>query len=132
MLPPVAVPPPTSLAWHRLEGAIEVDGADPPWPPGDRRRLEIRLANRGEALWLAGERPEGGVALAIQLLAGDDDLLAGRPWLGLPFDLEPGDEHVFEVELRRPLGPARLRVLPHVLGSEGFASLGGPVWEREI
>ena len=48
------------------------------------------------------------------------------------FDLAPGEEQVFEVNLRRPPGRARLRVLPHVLGHGSFEELGGPVWEGEI
>ena len=36
------------------------------------------------------------------------------------------------VEVRRPPGPARLRIEPHVLGVAGFSALGGPVWEAEL
>ncbi len=133
-----AAPPPTSFVLSpsrgggeihsRVEGDLEVAGAETPWPEGERRRLRIRLVNRSHARWLAGENPDGGVAVEVRVLDGDE-----RPqsdvWLGLPLDLEPGDEHVFELALRRPLGRVRLEVEPHVFGHQGFAGLGGPTWE---
>ncbi len=127
-----APPGPTSIAWSRFDGELAVRGAAPPWPAGARRRLGIHLRNRSEARWLAGERPEGGIAVEVQLLAGGRDLLTDRPWLGLPFDLDPWQEHRFDLELRRPPGAVRLRVVPHVFGHRGFCDLGGPVWEAEI
>ncbi|MCP4659888.1 MAG: glycosyltransferase family 4 protein [bacterium] len=127
-----APPRPTSIAWSRLDGELEVQGAETPWPEGARRRLGIRLRNRSEARWLAGERSEGGIAVEVRLLAAGRDLLANRQWLGLPFDLDPGQEHRFHLELRRPPGAVRLRVVPHVFGHRGFAELGGPTWEAKI
>ena len=97
-----------------------------------------RLANRGAARWLAGERGPGGVALVVKLFAGptgEDDLLAGRRWLALPRDLEPGEETTLTTEVRRPPGPpgaARLWIEPHLFGGLGFSKLGGPLWAREI
>ena len=125
-------PPPTSLVWSSLTGELEVAGAQSPWPEGERRRLTIRLKNRSAARWLAGETADGGVALQVQVHAGGRDLRAADDWIVLPFDLAPGDEQRFEVAVRRPPGPARLRVLPHVLGHGSFEELGGPVWEGEI
>jgi hypothetical protein len=110
---------------------MEVLGTAEPWPEGERRRLGIRLANRGESRWRPGEDPDGGVAVEVRLSTG-----GGTPafavWLRLPLGLDPGGEHLFELALRRPLGPARLRIEPHVLGHQGFAGLGGPIWEREL
>ncbi|HEX9737198.1 MAG TPA: glycosyltransferase [Thermoanaerobaculia bacterium] len=124
-----APPPPTSLFADRLAGELEVEGAEAPWPEGERRRLRIRLANRGGGPWLAGEVEDGGVAVEVRTLAAG---AACARWLRLPLTLEPGAEHVFELALRRPPGRARLEVEPHVLGRQGFSGLGGPVWGREV
>ncbi len=124
--------PPTSMAWKTLPGELEVSGAESPWPEGERRRLRIRLANRSAARWLAGERLNGGVAIEVQVLVGGQNLRADHRWIGLPVDLDPGEEFVFDFALRRPLGPVRLRVLPHVLGFTSFPDLGGPVWDADI
>jgi len=134
------VPPPSSLAWGRLPGELEIEGADLPWPEGERRRLAIRVRNTGFARWLAGTSGPGGVALVVKLFVdapetGAADLLASRPWLALPRDLAPGEEVRFETEVRRPAGPpgtARLWIEPHLFGGLGFSKLGGPVWERWI
>ena len=130
-----AVPPPSSLAWGRLDGELEVEGAGLPWPEGERRRLRIRLRNRGFARWLAGERGPGGVALVVKLFTDEgltEDLLAGRPWLPLPRDLGPGEETVVETEVRRPPGYACLWIEPHLFGGLGLSKLGGPRWERRL
>ncbi|MFP5288344.1 MAG: glycosyltransferase, partial [Thermoanaerobaculia bacterium] len=129
------VPPPSSAAWGELPGEIKVEGADLPWPEGERRRLRIRLRNTGFARWLAGERGPGGVAVVVKLFTNQDltrDLLAGRPWLALPHDLEPGEEAVFETDVRRPPGFAHLWIEPHLFGGLGFSKLGGPRWERPV
>jgi glycosyltransferase involved in cell wall biosynthesis len=126
------VPPPSSLTWGWLPGEIEVAGAEPPWPAGERRRLEVRLRNTGFARWLAGERGPGGVAVAVELLADGADLLADRPWLPLPRDLAPGEEARVAAEVRRPPGPAELRIALHRFGGSGLSKLGGPRWERWI
>jgi glycosyltransferase involved in cell wall biosynthesis len=134
------VPPPSSLAWGRLPGELEVVGAELPWPEGERRRLGIRVRNTGFARWLAGTSGPGGVALVVKLFVdaadtGVADLLEARPWLALPRDLAPGEEARFETEVRRPPGApgtARLWIEPHLFGGLGFSKLGGPVWERWI
>jgi glycosyltransferase involved in cell wall biosynthesis len=128
-------PPPSSLAWGRLDGTMEVEGADLPWPEGERRTLRIRLRNRGFARWLAGERGPGGIAVVVKLFAGGEDLLASRRWLALPRDLAPGEEAVFETEVRRPPGPpgsAHLWIEPHLFGGLGISKYGGPYWERHL
>jgi glycosyltransferase involved in cell wall biosynthesis len=128
-----AIPPPSSLAWGRLPGELEVEGAEAPWPEGERRRLRIRLRNTGFARWLAGVSGPGGVAVVVKLFVdGGADLLEGRPWLALPRDLAPGEEVRFETDVRRPPGPAHLWVEPHLFGGLGFSKLGGPLWERWI
>jgi glycosyltransferase involved in cell wall biosynthesis len=144
------VPAPSSIAWGRLGGELEVAGAELPWPPGERRRLRIRLRNRGEARWFAGERGPGGVAVVVKLIAEGNDLLAGRAWLALPRDLGPGEETVLETEVRRPAGPPsparppgvprlpvppgtiRLWIEPHLFGGVAFSQMGGPRWERDL
>ena len=145
-----AAPPPSSLVWGHLPGELEVRGAEPPWPEGERRRLEIVVRNRGFASWLAGRRGPGGVAVVVKLLAEGRDLFAGRPWLPLPRDLAPGEEARLAVDVRRPPGPQpsplppgvprmpvlpgriRLWIEPHLFGGLGMAELGGPRWERDI
>lgn len=126
------VPAPSSLAWGRLPGELEVAGADLPWPEGARRRLEIRVRNTGFARWLAGERGPGGVAVVVKLFVDGHDRLAARPWLALPHDLAPGEEVRLTVEVRRPSGPAHLWIEPHLFGGLGLSKLGGPRWERWI
>jgi hypothetical protein len=125
-LPPA---PPTTMAWSELPGHLEVRGAETPWRGGERRNLHIRLVNAGPARWLAAERGPGGVALELRLRhdGGEEST-----WLRLPRDLEPGAEHRFTHAVRRPLGPVRLRVLPHVLGGSGVSVCGGPVWEAAL
>ncbi len=145
-----AAAPPSSLAYGRLPGEIEVHGAELPWAEGERRRLEVTLRNRGFARWSAGSRGPGGVALVVKLIAGGADLLASRPWLPLARDLAPGEEARFQVEVRRPPGPPgepwpagvtrrplaadsiRLWIEPHLFGGVGLSQLGGPRWERDI
>ena len=132
------VPGPTSLIWERLPGELTVEGAEVPWPEGERRRLRIRLRNTGFARWLGGLSGPGGVAVVVKLFVddGDDDagadLLEGRPWLALPRDLAPGEEVRLETEVRRPPGPAHLWIEPHLFGGLGLSKLGGPRWERWI
>lgn len=128
-------PAPSSLAWGRLDGTLEVEGAELPWPEGERRRLRIRLRNTGFARWLAGEKGPGGVAVVVKLFAGgvdSEDLLEGRPWLALRRDLPPGEEAIFETEVRRPPGPAWLWIEPHLFGGLGLSKYGGPHWERHL
>jgi glycosyltransferase involved in cell wall biosynthesis len=130
---PATPPPPTSRVWEELPGSIEVApaagaAAGAPWPPGERRRLAVTLTNSGPARWLAAHRGAGGLALQVQLLTPAGDLLAGRPWLALLRDLAPGESWTAEIEVRRPPGPATLRLVPQVMG--GFP-LGDPFLDGE-
>ncbi len=77
-------------------------------------------------LRLLGDDRAGGAAAAPR------DQMAGRPWPPLPVDLEPGEEVTLELEVRRPLGRARLRIEPHVLGVAGASTLAGSVWEADL
>ncbi len=128
---PPEPPPPTSRVWEELPGRIEVAGleAGTPWAAGERRRLDVTLTNTGAARWLAAHRGPGGVALQAELLTPAGDLLAGRPWSALPRDLEPGESWTVGLELRRPPGPATLRLVPQVLG--GFP-LGDPFLDGAV
>ncbi|HET9228470.1 MAG TPA: glycosyltransferase family 4 protein [Thermoanaerobaculia bacterium] len=129
------VPRPSSLAWGKLDGEVEVEGADLPWPEGERRRLRIRLRNKGFARWVAGEKGPGGVAVVVKMFTDEglsSDLLADRPWLALPRDLEPGEEAEIETEVRRPPGYAYLWIEPHLFGGLGLSKIGGPRWERRL
>jgi glycosyltransferase involved in cell wall biosynthesis len=129
------VPRPSSLAWGKLDGDLEVEGADLPWPEGERRRLRIRLRNRGFARWVAGEKGPGGVAVVVKLFTDEeltDNLLDDKPWLPLPRDLEPGEEIEMETEVRRPPGYAHLWIEPHLFGGLGLSKIGGPRWERRL
>ncbi|MCG8461127.1 MAG: hypothetical protein MI919_32990 [Holophagales bacterium] len=124
---------PTSLAWSRFEGELEVAGAELPWPGGERRHLRVALTNHSSARWLAGERLGGGMAVEVKLFVDGENLRAGDDWLGLPRDLEPGESHVFGLWLRRPLAAkVRLELIPHVLGFTRLSDLGGPRWAREL
>jgi glycosyltransferase involved in cell wall biosynthesis len=128
---PLPLPPPTSLAWSHLGGTLAVRGAEAPWPPGERRRLAVELANGGPAVWKAGRSGAGGVALEVTW-GGSGGGEAEGPWVPLPRDLAPGESCTLEVTARRPPGRSRLVVEPHVLGAGGFHVLGGPVWERAV
>ncbi|HEX2463338.1 MAG TPA: glycosyltransferase [Thermoanaerobaculia bacterium] len=132
--------PPSALTWGVMGGALEVEGAATPWPEGERRTLRLRVRNDGRTRWLAGTSGPGGVAFEVRLWGGDRaggaaeprDEMAGRPWPALPVDLAPGEEATIELEVRRPLGTARLRIEPHVLGVAGAEALGGGIWEAEL
>ncbi len=130
---PCVAEPMTSLTLPRLDGRIEVRGAEPSWRDGERRWLRVRLENRGAGRWLRYAAGVGGVAIRCQLLdAGGGRAGAAQPWHALPRDLGPGEAYEFTVALRRPLGPARLRLEPIVAGGGAAAELGGPVWDSAI
>lgn len=135
-LPALAPPSPTTRTWGVIDGGLRLEGlAD--WRPGARRTLTLVAHNRGLARWLAAGRGSGGVMFEARLeIVGRDgaavDLLAGRPWTGLPVDLEPGRSLELELDLRRPPGPAVLSIEPHVVGVGSFRSLGGPALRIEL
>ncbi|MEM8934392.1 MAG: hypothetical protein AAGE94_24575, partial [Acidobacteriota bacterium] len=132
-IPAERVPRPTTIAWDELPGLVEVEGAEAPWLPGERRAVRVRLANRSDATWLAGERWGGGVAIQPKLFVDGTDVWADRPWIGLPVDLAPGRDHVFELTVRRPLAErVRLEILPHVLDHTALPDLGGPMWAADL
>lgn len=111
-----------------------------PWPPGERRRVALRVTNAGPARWLAAHRGPGGTALQVSLITPAGDLLAARPWLPLPRDLAAGESQRFELDLRRPPGEATLRAAVHATGrskagrysAETAADWGGPVGEWRL
>ena len=133
--PPVRpdVPLATSLGWWKLPGELEVEGADLPWPEGERRRIRIRVRNTSGCRWLAGWRGPGGISVVVKMQRDDRwDVVDERPWLPLPWDLAPGEAVWLETEVRRPPGPAFLSVEPHLFGGRSLSYLGGPLWERWI
>lgn len=134
--PPVPAPlddvPASSLVGRDFAGVVSVAGADSPWPAGERRTLRVAVRNDGDTVWLAGERGEGGVAFEVRVSAGGVEAPRGEPWRPLPRDLRRGEDWSFEIDVRRPIGEARLRVEPRLLGREGFSFLGGPWWESEL
>ncbi len=129
---PPRFPAPTSLTWGWLPGRIEVEGCDPPWPDGERRSIELVVANTGFATWLAGRNQDGGVVLEPQLWSGGRDLFRGRPWIPLPRDLPPGDACRIPIGLRRPIGRARLRFEPHLFGGGSMTLCGATAFDREL
>lgn len=124
--------PPTSLTWGWLPGRIEVEGCERPWAEGERREVEIVVTNTGFATWLSGRRADGGVVLEPQLLSGGRDLFRGRPWIPLPRDLAPGEACRIGLRLRRPIGPARLRLEPHLFGGGSMIHCGAAVFDRDL
>ena len=129
----VTLPPPSSLVWRRLAGELEVEGAEAPWPEGERRRLRLRLRNDGFGRWLrTREKNLGGVWVEIHWRSHLRQPDVGTQWVQLQRDLAPGESVELEAEVRRPLGVSYLIVEPHLLGVAGFNALGGPNWVNEI
>ncbi len=130
--PPPRPSPPTSLTWGWLPGRVEVEGCERPWAEGERRGLEIVVTNTGFAAWLAGRRADGGVVLEPRLWSGGRDLFRGRPWIPLPRDLLPGEACRIELKIRKPIGPARLRLEPHLFGGGSMTLCGTQAFDREL
>lgn len=131
-LRPPRPPAPTSLTWGWLPGRIDVEGCDAPWADGERRSIELVVANTGFATWLSGRNQDGGVVLEPQLWSGGRDLFRGRPWIPLPRDLPPGDACRIPLRLRRPIGRARLRFEPHLFGGGSMTLCGTVAFDREL
>ncbi len=131
VLPPEPARP-TSLTWGWLPGRIDIEGMDADWAEGERRTLEIVVQNTGFATWLAGRNAEGGVLLEPQLWYRGRDLLACRPWLRLPRDVAPGSVCRIALPLRRPPGPARLRIEPHVSLGSSMTACGASAFDRAL
>ena len=128
-----AVPAPSSLVWRRLAGNLEVEGADAPWPEGQRRRLRLQLRNDGFGRWLrTREKNLGGVWVEIHWRNHLRQPDVGTQWVPLQRDLAPGEAIELAADVRRPLGVRYLIVEPHLLGVAGFNALGGPSWVNEI
>lgn len=129
----VVVPAPSSLVWHRLAGELDVEGADGPWPEGERRRLRLRLRNDGFGRWLKTRHKNlGGVWVEIHWRSHLRQPDRGTQWVQLQRDIAPGEGVELEVDVRRPLDVKYLIVEPHLLGVAGFNALGGPSWVNEI
>lgn len=124
-----AVPPPSSALHVRSAGEIRVEGLEE-WRPGRLGRIAVTVANRGLDRWRRSRDLPGGVLFEVQLWDEGRDRYAGRPWLVLERELDPGEERRFELELRRPLAGGLLLVKPHVLLAEGSVLFGH--WSREV
>jgi glycosyltransferase involved in cell wall biosynthesis len=119
-------PPPSSALHDHGVGAIRVAGLEG-WRPGARALLEVTVENRGTETWRASRDLPGGVIFEVQLLEGERDLYAGRPWLVLEEPLPPGGSRLFTLELRRPVGDGGLLIKPTISLAEGNRPFGD--WE---
>jgi hypothetical protein len=122
--------PPTTRFWRRIAGEIEVEGADEPWPEGERRRLGIRLRNTGVARWLPSREDVGGLVLEIHWRRGAAQEPMDSRWFRFSRPVAPGESTSVEAEVRRPIGGRLLIIEPHLAQVAGFRSLGGPWWHR--
>lgn len=120
--------PPTTRFWYRVEGEIEVEGAQQPWPEGERRRLRIELRNTGLSRWLPSREDTGGLVLEIHWRQGAAQEPMDPRWFRFARPVGPGESTTLEAEVRRPLGGRLLIVEPHISEIAGFRSLGGPWW----
>jgi glycosyltransferase involved in cell wall biosynthesis len=128
---PAREPLPRAPFWEPLSAALAVEPlAD--WSPGERRTLRVRLRNTGEARWLAAHRGLGGTVLRVVLRGDEGRVVEELPWIEMPRDVDPGEEHAFDVPLRRPLGAARLEVAPCLLELGDAWQFGGPRFEGEV
>jgi glycosyltransferase involved in cell wall biosynthesis len=128
---PVREAPPRAPFWEPLTAELSVEPLTG-WTPGERRTLRVRLRNSGRARWLAARRGLGGTVLRIELTGDDGRVVESLPWIEMPRDLDPGEEHTFEVALRRPLGEARLVVAPCLLELGDAWQVGGPTFEGQV
>ncbi len=130
---PFVMPPPTSFLYRSLPGRVEVEGAEAPWPVGERRRLAVRLHNGSIARWLSAEHEVGGVMIDVHWRRESKGESGEQHWLKLPRDLEPGESINLEIEVRRPLEDAHLLVVePHLREITGFNAIDGPSWIGEV
>ena len=103
------------------------------WAPGERRTLRVRLHNTGEARWLAARRGLGGTVLRVVMEGDAGRVVDELPWIEMPRDVDPGEDYTFEVLLRRPLGAARLQVVPRLLElGDAWWLFGAPRFEAEV
>ncbi len=122
--------PPTTRFWYTVEGEIEVEGAEEPWPEGERRRLRVELRNTGLARWLSSREDTGGLVLEIHWRRGAAQEPMDSRWFRFSRPVAPGESTSLEAEIRRPIGGRLLIVEPHLAEIAGFRSLGGPWWYR--
>ena len=122
--------PPTTRFWYQVDGEIEVEGAEEPWPEGERRRLRVELRNTGLARWLPSREETGGLVLQTHWRRGAAQEPMDSHWFRVSRPVAPGESTILDAEVRRPLGGRLLIVEPHLAEIAGFRSLGGPWWYR--
>ncbi len=123
---------PTTLTASTLDGELEVSGHEREWEEGARRRLALRLRNLGPVRWLAAAVGPGGVVLEVTLRDGAGRQIGDTTSVPLPRDLLAGETAELGVELRRPLGPARLVVESRLEGRGAAMRQGDLRWESAI
>ncbi|HEX9800459.1 MAG TPA: glycosyltransferase [Thermoanaerobaculia bacterium] len=126
---PPAVPPRTSVASSRPQGAISVHGLAG-WRPGERGALAVELVNRGPGVWLPSADDPGGVQIEVQIHCATSGTVHTPPWLRLQAPLAPGERVTVALEARRPLGAARLMLIPKVAVGGVFAPFGEWSFDR--
>jgi hypothetical protein len=126
---PPRVPPRTSVATSRPAGEIGVDGLSG-WRPGELRTLAVELVNRGPGVWLPSAEDPGGVQFEVQLRCAETGTVHTPPWLRLPAPVAPGERVTLELAARRPLGEARLMLIPKVAVGGVFAPFGDWNFDR--
>jgi glycosyltransferase involved in cell wall biosynthesis len=110
---PPAVAPRSSLVDATSAGEIRVEGLEG-WQPGERRRLEVTVENRGRAFWRPSADVSGGIQIEVVFRTEREDLWRGRPWLSFQGPVSPGESVRFAFEARRPFARARLRLQPMI------------------
>jgi SAM-dependent methyltransferase len=89
---------------RRTEGVIEILACALDRDSGIAR-LKVRVRNRGETTWLADDRAQGWVSIALRRGdPGAEDFLEAASRHRLPRELDPGDSLVTDLVYRLPPG----------------------------
>ncbi len=112
-----AVRSPRSLTASRLPFSVEIVPERLPWSGGESRHVELRLRNLGNAMWLPAGSGAGGLAIAVRLVVNGRNLHEGFPWQPLLREVEPGGSYGMALNLRKPHGPAQIKISLETLGA---------------